>query len=168
MKTLNLIIPDSTYDLALQRAKAEGMDPAFYCSTLLTERLNQDFQRPTSNRPVQKTTQSLVGSKATLSIGRKLPDTIEQIFAVCRHVWQDKMEYSEAVNKVSRDLCIQETTVRDKCTRRICLPNSPVNTDRFLNLLAHPNSLVEHLCRRFSRFSAEIHLIFEPILPTKN
>lgn len=164
MKTIKLTIPDSTHDLAIQYANAEGIDPAHYCSTFITEHLG----RTSIKRSTQKATSSNFGLGELASSGRKLPDTIEQIFSVCRYVWKNKIEYSEAAHRVSKDLCIQETTVRDKCTRRISLPNSPVNTDRFIGMLAQPNLLLEHLRRKFPRFSTEINQLFESILPKIN
>ena len=162
MKTIKLTIPDHTYDLAVRQAKAEGMDTEFYCSTFLAERLNQVFQQPVSSKPTQKQNQ------VPIQVGRKLPDTIEQIYAVCRYVWQSKMEYSEAVRRVSKDLGIQETTVRDKCTRRISFPDSSVTTYDFEAMLANPHKLVEHLSRRIPKFSAEIRVLFQTILSSNN
>ena len=162
MKTIKLIIPDHIYDLAVKQAKAEGMDTEFYCSTFLTERLNEVFQHPAPPRPIRKQNQ------IPLQVGRKLPDTIEQIYAVCRYVWQNKVEYSEAVRRVSKDLSIQETTVRDKCTRRISFSDSSVNTFDFESMLANPHKLIEHLCRRFPKFSAEIRALFQTILSSNN
>ena len=169
MKTIKLILPDSTYNLALRHANTEGIDPAHYCSILITECLGHDGKPALQKRPVERRIPRapiILGGVATL--GRKLPDTVEQIFAICRYVWQDHMEYSDAVGKVARDLCVQVTTVRDKCTRRISLPDVHVDTDKFLDLLAHPSALIEHLCRKFQRFSAEINQLFEPILTAKN
>jgi hypothetical protein len=143
MKTIKLIIPEPTYDLAVKQAKAEGMDTEFYCSTFFAEQLNQIFQHPVSPKPTQKLNQ------VPIQVGRKLPDTIEQIYAVCRYVWQNKMEYSESV-------------------RRISFSDSAVNTYDFEAKLANPHKLVEHLCRRFPKFSAEIRVLFQAILSSNN
>src|SRR5437870_11020907 len=136
MKTIKLILPDSTYNLALRHANTEGVDPAHYCSILITEYLGHNGKPALQKRPVERHIPGapvIPGGVATS--GRKLPDTVEQIFAICRYVWHGQMEYSDATRKVSRDLCVQETTVRDKCTRRISLPDVHVNTDKFLDLL---------------------------------
>lgn len=162
MKTLKLVIPDDAYDLAVQRAKAESMDIEFYCSTFLTERLNQTFQPPVSQKSPQKIKQT------PIKVGRKLPDTIEQIYAVCRYVWLNKMEYREAVQRVAKDLCIEETTVRDKCTRRISFFDVNVNTESFQNLLANPNRLIEHLSKKFPQFAAEIRVLFQTLISSNN
>jgi hypothetical protein len=164
MKTLKLVVPDDTYDVAVQRAKMEGMDIEFYCSTFLTERLNQNFRQP----DVKKSAIPPTKSETTFAVGPKLPDTIEQIYFVCRYVWQNKMEYSEAVRMVSKDLCIEETTVRDKCTRRISFLDVVVNTDYFQRLLANPEQLIEHLSRKFPKFSSEIPVLFKAIMAVNN
>src|SRR5664280_2844433 len=128
--TIKLLLPDSTYDLVAERAKIEGVDPAHYCSILLTERLAGDAKKMPSKPPVELRTPS-TGSTTT----RKLSGTLEQIFAVCRCVWRNKMEFSDAIHKVAKDFEVEETTIRDKCTRRISLPHSQVDTDKFIQML---------------------------------
>jgi hypothetical protein len=162
--TIKLLLPYSTYNLVAERAKAEGVDPAHYCSILLTECLFSDARKMPSKPPVELRTPSAGGSSA-ITVTRKLPDTIEQIFAVCRYVWHSKMEFSDAVHKVAKNLGIQETTVRDKCTRRISLPHLQVDTDKFLQMLNQPRTLRDYLCHRFPKFSTEITQRFESIMP---
>src|ERR1700733_10850247 len=157
MKTLTvkLLLPDSTYDLVAERAKIEGVDPAHYCSILLTERLAGDARKTHSKPPIELHAPSFENS-GPFTVARKLPDTIEQIFAVCRHVWHSKLEFSDAIQKVAKSLGVQETTVRDKCTRRISLPHVQVDTGRFLHMLNQPITLRDYLCHRFPKFSNEI------------
>src|SRR5271169_5801310 len=117
MRSLNfkLLIPDSAYSLIVERAKAEGVDPAHYCSSLITESLGNSTTKLPHGLPFEMRNQS---GGHTNGANSKLPDTVEQILAICRFVWHDKMEYAEAVRKVARDWNVRDTTVRDKCTRR--------------------------------------------------
>jgi hypothetical protein len=59
-----------------------------------------------------------------------------------------------AVRRVATDFRVKETTVRDKCTRRIGLSN----TDAFLEKLGEAEKLKIFLCQqpRFMSFEPEI------------
>lgn len=159
--TIKLVLSTSTYGLIAERAKVEGIDPAYYCSLLLTDYVAKN---PPSNSPIKKYAPPINGLE-TIEVTRKLPSTIEQILSVCRHVWQEKMEFGDALRKVARKFNREETTVRDKCTRRISLPNSQIDTDRFTQMLNQPSSLRDYLCHRFPKFSREIIQRFEAIMP---
>src|SRR5437879_1983609 len=134
MKSLNikLLLPDSAYGLIVERSKAEGVDPAHYCSSLITESLDNGG-RSTLRSPFLMNDQL---DSTTNGANLNLPDTVEQILSICRFVWQDKMEFADAVRKVAKDLNVRDTTVRDKCTRRISFPHAQIDTDRFLAMLA--------------------------------
>jgi hypothetical protein len=166
MKTMaiKLLLPYSTYSLVAERAKVEGVDPAYYCSILLTEYLGNDIRKMPSKSPVELRA-PFPGDSRAIVVARKLPDTIEQIFAVCRGVWQNKLEFRDALHKVAKQFEVEETTVRDKCTRRISLPHLQVNTDKFLQMLNQPAALRDYLCHRFPKFSSDITQRFEPIMP---
>lgn len=152
MKSINikLLLPDTTYDLVVERSKAEGVDLAHYCSSLITESIGSGSIKAPIKLALGGHNQSHDG------IHSGLPDTVEQILAVCGLVWRKKMAFADAVHKVANDLGIQETTVRDKCTRRISLPHAPIDTERFVDMLARPNALRDYLCHRFPKFSQEI------------
>jgi hypothetical protein len=162
--TIKLVLPNSTYSLIAERAKAEGIDPAYYCSILLTDNVVSGTKNTPSNPPIK--IYSPNGSE-TIAVPRKLPSTIEQILSVCRYVWQEKMEFGDALRKVAKEFNREETTVRDKCTRRISLPpHTQIDTGKFLEMLAQPITLRDYLCRRFPKFSAEISHRFERIITT--
>src|SRR6185295_4668768 len=131
---------------------AEGVDPAHYCSSLITESL-YNVRKPAIPSPFSVGSQYGGHANGTSS---KLPDTVEQILSICRFVWKDKMEYADAVRKVAKDLNVLDTTVRDKCTRRISFPHAQIDTDRFLAMLNHPTELRDYLCHRFPKHSQEI------------
>ena len=154
MKSMNikLLLPDSTHNLIVAKAKSEGVDLAHYCSSLITESLGSGM-RSSSRTPFETHSPYPTGINGTQS---KLPDTVEQILAVYRLVHKNKMEFADAVRKVAKDLGINETTVRDKCTRRISFPHAPIDTDQFLDMLTRPNALRDYLCHRFPKFSREI------------
>ena len=164
MKSINikLLLPDTAYNLILERSKVEGVDPAHYCSSLITESVGNDALKTRLSQPFETRTLSGNGIGETRS---KLPDTVEQIFAICRYVWKDKIEFADSVRKVAKELDVRETTVRDKCTRRISLPQAPINTDQFLELLTRPGALRDYLCHRFPKFSREIAQRFGTITP---
>ena len=164
MKSINikLLLPDTAYNLILERSKVEGVDPAHYCSSLITESLGNEALKTPVRLPFEARILTGNGIGGTRS---KLPDTVEQIFAICRYVWKDKMEFTDSVRKVAKELDVRETTVRDKCTRRISLPQAPINTDQFLELLTRPSALRDYLCHRFPKFSREIAQRFGTITP---
>jgi hypothetical protein len=165
MKSLNvnLFLPDTVHSTIFERAKTEGIDPAHYCSSLIIESLgNGGIVKTTPiGLPFVKHGQSANGINGTHS---SLSDTLEQILAVCRCVWQDKLEFADAVRKTAKNFKVNETTIRDKCTRRISLfPHSQIDTEKFLNMLAQPSVLRDYLCRRFPKYSREIIQRFEQI-----
>ena len=152
MKSINikLLLPDAAYDLVVERSSAEGVGLAHYCSSLLIESLGSGPIKAPIKSAFEGNDRTHNGAHSSL------PDTVEQILAICNLVWRKKMDFADALRKVANDLGIQETTVRDKCTRRISLPHAPIDTERFLDLLARPNALRDCLCHRFPKFSQEI------------
>ena len=159
--TMKLLLPDSTHSLIIERAKVEGVDLAHYCSSLITEFLGNESRRMSPRLPIEPHHSSTNG----IAMGRELPDTVEQIFEICCFVWQEKMEFADAVRKVAKNWGVNETTVRDKCTRRISLPDAPVVTNQFVEMLARPIALRDYLCHRFPKCSGEISHRFEKIMP---
>jgi hypothetical protein len=161
MKSLNinLLLPDAVHSAIIERAKAEGVDPAHYCSSLITESLGGD-----TVKPLIALTSSKQPTDGAGDVHSDLSDTLEQILAVCRCVWLDKKEFTDAVHIVAKRFKVNETTVRDKCTRRISLPHSPIDTEKFLNMLAQPSILRDYLCHRFPKYSGEIILRFDKII----
>jgi hypothetical protein len=161
VKSINvkLLLPDTAYDLIIARSNTEGVDLAHYCSSLITESLGNGLIKAPVKLAFEGNGQAHNGTHSSL------PDTVEQILAVCNLVWRKKIDFADAVQRVAKDLGIQETTVRDKCTRRISLPHAPVDTERFLDMLARPNVLRDYLCHRFPKFSQEIANRFGNITP---
>ncbi|HZL79650.1 MAG TPA: hypothetical protein VFC17_12510 [Candidatus Limnocylindrales bacterium] len=162
--TIKVVLSTSTYALFAERAKAEGVEPAHYCSILLTDYFVNDSKNIPSSSAAKKYVPPL-NDIETIDVPRKLPSTIEQIFSVCNCVWREKMEFADALRKVAQKFKVGETTVRDKCTRRISLPHSQIDTDRFVQMLNQPASLRDYLCHRFPKFSGEIIQRFKSVMP---
>ena len=164
MKSLSmkLLLPDSVYNLIVERARTEGVEPAHYCSSLITESVENTIE---SKSKLAFGVPGSSSARHTNGLDSQLPDTVEQILSICRYVWHEKMEYADAVRKVASDLNVLDTTVRDKCTRRISLPHAPIDTARFLAMLTAPTELRDYLCHRFPKHAGEIVQRFEPIMP---
>jgi hypothetical protein len=163
MKTITLLLPDAAYEKALVQARNTGFDAPHYLSNLVVEQIdrhilsaNQKVKRMEANHAPQPT-QRVSGT-------RTLPDTVEQILAIAKYVWRDGIKYSEAVRKVAADLNVQETTVRDKCTRRISFPNEPVTIESFVDMLSRREALRDYLCRRFPKDAGEIQRRFNEFM----
>ena len=161
MKSLNinLLLPDAVHSAIIERAKAERVDPAHYCSSLIIESLGGDAVKPLIALNLSKQPADGAGE-----IHSNMTDTLEQILSVCRCVWLDKKEFTDAVHIVAKRFKVNETTVRDKCTRRISLPQSPIDTEKFLHMLANPPILRDYLCHRFPKYSGEIIQHFNQVI----
>lgn len=163
MKTITLLLPDAAYEKALAQARSVGFDAPHYLSNLVVEQIDrhispiiQPVKNVESNQSPQPTQR--------ISVTRTLPDTVEQILAIAKYVWHDGVKYSDAVRKVAADLNVQETTVRDKCTRRISFPNEPVTIESFVDMLSRREALRDYLCRRFPKDAGEIGRRFDEIM----
>jgi hypothetical protein len=163
--TIKVVLSTSTCALIAERAKAEGVELAHYCSILLTDYFVNGSKNAPQNSVAKKYVPP-VNDIETIDVPRKLPSTIEQIFSVCHLVWREKMEFADALRKVAQKFKVGETTVRDKCTRRISLPHSQIDTDRFVQMLNQPTSLRDYLCHRFPKFSDQIIQRFESVTLT--
>jgi hypothetical protein len=153
MKTIELLLPDGVYEQALAKAHAEGFDTRHYLSNLVIEQIQ------TSKTPTKRASAERLEAPS-----HSVPDTVEQILRVCTYVWRSGYSFPEAVRRVATDLNIHETTVRDKCTRRISFPNAPVSLDTFLEMLSERVKLRDYLCRRFPKDDDEIRRRFDELI----
>lgn len=157
MKALKLVLTEPTLAALGRLAQSVGGSIEQYCSALLTESA-ENANKPLNNGVIEH----------NLSLnGADLPDTVIQVLAICKYVWIDHSNFKRAVPKVASDFSVQCTTVRDKCTRRISLPNVPVDTDDFLGLLSRPAVLRDHLCLKFPKYKAEIIRRFDQLIAGK-
>jgi hypothetical protein len=163
MKTITLLLPDPTYEKIIAQARTEGFDAPHYLSSLVVEQVERHIQAVNQLvRKLERTHTPL--ATPSLSVKPTLPETVEQILAIAKYVWHDGVKYGDAVRKVAADLNVQETTVRDKCTRRISFPNEPVTTGSFLEMFSRREPLRDYLCRRFPKDAGEIQRRFDEIM----
>jgi hypothetical protein len=163
MKTITLLLPDTTYQRIVSQARGEGFDERHYLSNLVIEQV--DSQKWPSNARNQTLKDDLTSrGQQSVPNNNALPDTVEQILAICKYMWKYNSEYGVAVRKVAADLKVHETTVRDKCTRRISLPNERISTEIFLDMLSRREPLRAYLCRRFPKHAHEIERGFNELM----
>lgn len=91
----------------------------------------------------------------TIEISLSGDETLDQILKVARLVLKQGKSFSEAVKIVAREKNIHESTVRDKCTRRIGL-----NTEQFQELLKDSARLTNFLIKKFP---AGVQIIYEDL-----
>jgi hypothetical protein len=153
MKTLKLIIPDHIYQIVGEMARADRVDIGQFAACALSDTIideSQSRQQEEGARPA-----------STAPVPEVLPDTATQLHEICRNVWQHHQDLNEAIRTAAYTFRVSESTVRDKCTRRINL----ATMSEFMKLLSVPQDLVEHLCRKFPRHEANLRSLFAPILP---
>jgi hypothetical protein len=158
MKALKLLLPESTLAAFENLAQSVGGSIEQYCSALLIESAEKTQETATNNDMI---------THNHVTNGVELPDTVIQVLAICRHIWFDHLDFNTAVPKVATAFSVHSTTVRDKCTRRISMPDVPIGTDDFLRLLSRPAALRDHLCLKFPKHKAEIIRRFDLLIPGK-
>jgi len=84
-----------------------------------------------------------IGLKETQIVLRG-QETITQILEVAKLVLKHGKSYKDAVKEVANRKNVCESTVRDKCTRRMGL-----NTSQFLELLQNKDKLINFLIKKF-------------------
>jgi hypothetical protein len=164
MKTITLLLPDPTYRAISDRARSfrPAADETSYLTSFVIEQIDKENAAISTKNVIAHDV--LRPPAQTTNNDGALPDTVFQILAICEYVWKYNFEYGEAVHKVAKSLNVDETTVRDKCTRRISFPNEKVNTEMFLDMLSKREPLLEYLCRRFPKCDAEIVRRFGKII----
>ena len=141
MKKISLVLADHLYAVAARNAKELGVER--YLEQILAEHLYNESPKI----PNKATTTSPVSS-AMVKDG--LPDTVLQIFAIVWHMHEEGLSFNRAVKITATEFGVRESTIRDKCTRRITISDTnPINTDMFKELLQRPETLINHLCQRF-------------------
>jgi len=148
MKTLKLLLPDHTYQIASNLAMFEDVEIGQFAAGILSEALTS-YQARASKTPDSKSTDAA-------SINWGLSKTLEQIYQVCVQIWVYQCEIPEAIKVVAEKFDVDETTIRDKCTRRINLPSFA----SFKELVLQPDAFVHHLCERFPADADEIRRNF--------
>jgi hypothetical protein len=137
--------------------------------------------RSLDNRPSTNFKSMVNKSAPILILNRVMPDTLEQVLAVCKYVYRTKAipktpehartEFLDAINVVAKNTVnsrtgmkgVETTTVRDKCTRLL----GRIDTATFVAWLYSPELLRDQLCRKFPSFVNDIHQRFVEWLPGK-
>jgi hypothetical protein len=155
MKPITIFLPENLYAIASAEAGQLGVDRYLehFVANHFYGRIKTGPEKPvevSSNRP-----------PANFST-EKLPDTVLQIYAVVRIMNEGGLSFRKAVKVASNEFGVNESTIRDKCTRRITIASTdPINTDKFIELLRSEN-LVNHLCQKFPDHRQEIIEKFQP------
>ena len=154
MKKMSIFLAETTYEALAGHAALEAIDVPQFCSAILTEFADNKRQYAANKHVVNGLVPKQNG----------VPDTVSQVLAVSKYVWVDGLGFTDAINRTAKDFSVQSTTVRDKCTRRISLPNAPVDTSKFLKLLSQPPALRDHLCQKFTKYNKEIVGLFDKLI----
>lgn len=87
----------------------------------------------------------------------KIPDGLSNVLDVCREVYTNGLDYTEAYVVVAQRKGLKSIhTVADACTRRIGL-----NTHEFRQLLIHKHQLVAHLTSIYPENAGEISKVIK-------
>jgi hypothetical protein len=179
MRLIKLTLSDSAYGKALELAGAHAVPVEAYVSSEIEDLLDNKAQS-LHNRPPIESGPAANRPMPSPSFSRTMPDTLEQVLAVCKHVYRTRMvpkdagkaraEFLDALTIVAKNIVNSETgqkgvgvtTVRDKCTtdRRLGLPGVHIDTATFIAWLCRPEILRDHLCRKFPHFVDDIHQRF--------
>jgi hypothetical protein len=185
MKLIKLTLSDSAYNKALELAGGHAVPVEAYVSSevedLLDKKAQLQYSRPIEIKPTTN------GSPSSPNYSSVMPDTLEQVLAVCKYVYRTRniprderharTEFLDALVVVAKATTnsqtglkgVETTTIRDKCTtdRRLGLPGVHIDSAIFVSWLCRPELLRDHLCRKFPRFVNEIHRSFRDWLPSK-
>jgi len=176
MKLIRLILSDSAFEKALELAGSHAVPVEAYLSSEMEDLLDRKATIP--NRQAAADFKAVANKPGpSPSSSSIMPDTLRQVLDVSAYVYRSgnvphnkiraKYEFRDAVRAVAKEWNIGETSVRDKCctTRRLGLPDVPVNTDTFIVWLCEPERLRDHLCRKFPNCVTETHKRLAELLP---
>jgi len=178
MKQIKLTLSDSAYNKALVLAAASALPIEAFLPTLLQDLLDKAAPSPNA-QPVNMSSTTPIKPGPLPSFRSLMPDTLDQVLAVCEYVYKNKgvpkdennarVQFREAVRTVANARGINETTVRDKCCtdRRLGLPGVSLSLETFLSWLCNPELLRDHLCRKFVNCVSDIQKRFAQLLPDR-
>jgi hypothetical protein len=147
LNTVTIHLADSLYAIALKKAGEMGVER--YLDHLVADCLLHDGSvKKFKDREMDVISHS-PASKAPYFSTDEVFKTVLQIHAVFRYVRDDGMNFRKAVKVTAREFGVNESTVRDKCTRRISSDTNKINTEKFEELLKMPEKLVELLCQKY-------------------
>jgi hypothetical protein len=138
---VSIHLSDAVYAVALKKAGALGVER--FLDHLVADLLLQERQQ---NKSAAITIEA---KNVSVSPTDDIFKTILQIHAIVQYVHKDGMNFRKAVKTAAFDFGVNESTIRDKCTRRISSIANKINTEKFEELLKTPEKLFELLCERF-------------------
>ncbi len=151
MEIVNIALPDQTYKIAVRKANQTGIGVSSYISSILSDRLLSHPQVVSKPESIEYSPQFENSSRRN-----GIPVALDQIFDVYRLMRNHGIDYTEAVDQVARSRGVENSTVRDKCTRKIDIPGNKVSTRRFKFLTEDPNLMREHLLKVWPRLKEVI------------
>jgi len=163
LNSVTIQLADSLYAIALKKAGEVGVER--YLDHLVADCLLRDGPaKQTKEEETSIIGHSQVHGSLHFSTG-EVHKTVQQIHAIARRVWKEGMNFRKAVKITAHEFDVNETTVRDKCTRRITISDTnKINTEKFEELLKKPEELVKHLCQKFPDHRQAIVEKFKPIV----
>ena len=165
MKSVTIILADPLYAIASDKAGQMGVER--FLEHFVAEHLYE-----AAPKLWKKTHQISIDQALGHSTQRfqkdGLPDTVIQIHAILKHMREHRLTFRKAVKATASEFGVRESTVRDKCTRRITISSTaPIDTAFFQQLLENPQRLVDHLCQKFPDHRQGIVAKFQPLLQMK-
>jgi hypothetical protein len=160
LRPVTIFLSDQLFAIASNKAGAIGVDR--YLEHFVAAHLYDDISK--KPKETEEIAENLAPKPAPISFPPDvLPDTVLQIHAIVRHMREDGLSFKKAVKVTAREFNVNESTVRDKCTRRITISTTDViNTYVFNELLKIPEKLVNHLCLKFPDHRQAIIEKFQP------
>jgi hypothetical protein len=142
MKPITIYLPENLYAIASAEAGQLGVDR--YLEHFVADYFYQGI-KPTPKGLAQ----NVSSHSAARFSNSELPATVLQIFAIVRSMNDEGLSFRKAVKVAANEFGVNESTIQDKCTRRISISSTnQINTDKFIELLKTKN-LVNHLCQKF-------------------
>ena len=158
LKRVTIFLPDNLYAIASGEAGEMGVE------RYLEHLIASHFYEGAKTTPKEKEKNAVNHESRHFSTDG-LPDTVLQIHAIVRHMHDEGLSFRKAVKVTASEFNVNESTIRDKCTRRITISTTnTINTDKFLALLERSENLVNHLCQKFPDHRQAIVEKFKPIL----
>jgi hypothetical protein len=142
MKLVTIYLPENLYAIASAEAGQLGVDR--YLEHFIANHFYQGIKSTPKGQ-----SQNVSSHMAAHFSNSELPATVLQIYSIVRSMNEGGLSFRRAVKVAANEFGVNESTIQDKCTRRISISSTnQINTDKFIGLLK-TKSLVNHLCQKF-------------------
>lgn len=156
MQPVTIYLPQHLYSIVSAKAGQLGVDR--YLEIFIADRFYRDVKPE-----LEKASQNTFDPAPVHFSDGGLPATVLQIYSIVRSMNQDGLSFRKAVKAAANEFGVNESTIQDKCTRRITISTTDqINTEKFIELLA-AKKLVNHLCQKFPDHRQAIVEKFETI-----